>query len=130
MLIRISQLRQRLDDWQLPLEEVAARALRVKRGDVRWARLARKSVDARDKGDVHLTLTLDVETARPVRLPKNAVEVRASGSAAANVPGGTPEEGFSGLNQWPEKPVCGNAAADAPGGTPAADVPGGTPAAA
>ena len=76
MMIRISQLRQRLDDWQLPLEEVAARALRVKPGEVRWARLLRKSVDARDKGDVHFTLTLLVETVRPVRLPRNAEEVR------------------------------------------------------
>jgi hypothetical protein len=72
MMIRISQLRQRLDDWQLPLEEVAARALRVKPGEVRWARLLRKSVDARDKGDVHFTLTLDVETIRPIR-PQNGV---------------------------------------------------------
>ena len=78
MRIRITQLRQKLDDWQLPLEELAARALRVKRQDVLWARLARKSVDARDKGDVHFTLTLDVETARPVRLPKNAVETGVS----------------------------------------------------
>ncbi len=75
MKIRISQLRQRLDDWQLPPEELAARALRVKREDVRRARLVRRSVDARDKGDVHFTLTLDVETARPVRLPRNAAEV-------------------------------------------------------
>ena len=88
MLIRISQLRQRLDDWQLPLETVAARALKVKPQDILWARLARKSVDARDKGDVHFTLTLDVETARPVRLPKNAEEIpareeRARGGAPA-----------------------------------------------
>ena len=76
MKIRISQLRQKLDDWQLPPEELAARALRVKRADILWARLARKSVDARDKGDVHFTLTLDVETARPVRLPKGAAEIK------------------------------------------------------
>ena len=75
MKIRINQLRQRLDDWQLAPEELAARALHVKREDVVSARLARRSVDARDKGDVHFTLTLDVETARPVRLPRNAVEV-------------------------------------------------------
>ena len=72
MKIRISQLRLKLDDWRLPMEEVTARALHVKRQDILSARLARKSVDARDKGDVHFTLTLDVETARPVRLPKNA----------------------------------------------------------
>ena len=87
MFIRISQLRQRLDDWQLPLETVAARALKIKPQDILWARLARKSVDARDKGDVHFTLTLDVETARPVRLPKNAEELPAGEGRAVGKPG-------------------------------------------
>lgn len=74
MKIRISQLRQKLDDYNLPLEQLAARALRVKPGDILSVRLVRKSVDARDKGDVHFILTLDVETARSVRLPRNAAE--------------------------------------------------------
>ena len=82
MKIRINQLRQKLDDWQLAPEELAARALHVKREDVISARLARRSVDARDKGDVHFTLTLDVETARPVRLPRNAVEVRGENTSS------------------------------------------------
>ena len=81
MKIRITQLRQSLDDWQMPLEAVAARALRVKPEDVLRARLARKSVDARDKGDVHFTLTLDVETRRPVRLPRNAEALREASDA-------------------------------------------------
>ena len=72
MKIRISQLRQKLDDYKRPPEQLAARALRVKPEDILSARLVRRSVDARDKGDVHFTLTLDVETARPVRLPRNA----------------------------------------------------------
>ena len=76
MIIRISQLRQKLDDYKLPLEQLAARALRVKPGDILTATLVRKSVDARDKGDVHFTLTLDVETARHVRLPRNAAEIK------------------------------------------------------
>ena len=75
MKIRISQLRLDLDDWRMPPAEIAARALRVKPGDILSARLARKSVDARDKGDVHFSLTLDAETARPVRLPRNAREM-------------------------------------------------------
>ena len=94
MKIRISQLRQKLDDYQLPLEQLAARALRVKPGDVMSAKLVRKSVDARDKGDVHFTLTLDVETARPVRLPGNAAILEAA--ATASVPpaaGGLPPKG-------------------------------------
>ena len=72
MRIRISQLRQKLDDYQLPLEILAARALRVAPGEILGVRLARRSVDARDKGDVHFTLTLEVETAGPVRLSRNA----------------------------------------------------------
>lgn len=76
MKIRISQLRQRLDDWRLAPEELAARALRLKPEEIASARLVRKSVDARDKGDVHFSLTLEAETTRPVRLPKNAEEIK------------------------------------------------------
>ena len=76
MRIRVNQLRQRLDDWQLPIETLAARALRLKPEEIVSARLLRKSVDARDKGDVHFSLTLEAETARPVRLPKNAEEIK------------------------------------------------------
>ena len=82
MKIRISQLRQKLDDYRRSPEQLAARALRVKPEDILSARLVRKSVDARDKGDVHFTLTLDVETARPVRLPRNAAEIKAEDASA------------------------------------------------
>lgn len=72
MKLRLSQVKLRLDDWQMPVEKIAARALRVGAGEIRSARLMRKSVDARDKSDVHFTLTIDVETAGPVRpLPRN-----------------------------------------------------------
>ncbi len=106
MKIRISQLRQKLDDWQLAPEELAARALRVKRQDIVSARLARRSVDARDKGDVHFTLTLDVETERPVRLPRNAVEVgeeppSQSALRAAGAPPHGGEPGGDGVDQLP-----------------------------
>jgi len=71
--LRLSQIKQRLDDWQLPLEKIAARALHIRESDIVSATLRRKSVDARDKSDVHFTLTLDVETARPIRpLPRGA----------------------------------------------------------
>ena len=89
MKLRISQLRQKLDDYQLPLPQLAACALRVKPGDILSAKLIRKSVDARDKGDVHFTLTLDVETARPVRLPKNAVEIKTVEASDDGDSGGT-----------------------------------------
>ena len=90
MKIRISQLRQRLDDWRLPVEALAARALRLKPEEIVSARLVRKSVDARDKGDVHFSLTLEVETARPVRLPKNAEEIEnGTGDASLSPKSGT-----------------------------------------
>ena len=73
MRLRLSQIRQKLDDFRLPLAVIAARALRVRPEEILSAALVRKSVDARDKSDVHFTLTLDVETARPLHpLPKCA----------------------------------------------------------
>ena len=76
MKLRITQLKLRLDDYRLSPEAIAARALRLRPEDIHWAKLVRRSVDARDKSDVRLILTLDVETARPVRpLPRNAQEI-------------------------------------------------------
>ena len=73
MTIRISQIKLPLDEAALPLERIAARALRVRSEEVLSVRLFRKSVDARDKRDVHFSLTLDVELKHaPARLPKNA----------------------------------------------------------
>ena len=109
MKIRISQLRQKLDDWRLPPEELAVRALRVKPRDIVSARLARRSVDARDKGDVHFILTLDVETARPVRLPRNAAEIGEAPSqsalrAASSPPHGGEPRGSHGAAEIGEAP--------------------------
>ena len=87
MKIRIAQVKQRLDDYQMPLARVAARALRIREQDIASVCLRRKSVDARDKSDVHFTLTLDVETARPVRpLPRGA-EVLQEAKAVSAVTG-------------------------------------------
>ena len=73
MTIRISQLRQSLNDVEAPLERLAARALKLPAQEIRSVRLFRKSVDARDKRDVHFSLTLDVELTRaPAHLPRNA----------------------------------------------------------
>ena len=73
MTIRISQLRLNLNEAERPLETLAARALKLKAEEIRSVRLFRKSVDARDKRDVHFSLTLDVELQRvPAFLPRNA----------------------------------------------------------
>ena len=108
MKIRISQLRQKLDDYRLTPRQLAARALRVKPGDILAAKLVRKSVDARDKGDVHFTLTLDVETAGPVRLPRNAAEIETPGFSAPS----SSNDDSSLLNQWREASIPGMAVAN------------------
>ncbi len=72
-MIRIAQVRADLNYAEKPLSALAARALHVRPDEIVSVRLARKSVDARDKSDVHFSLTLDVETKHPIaHLPKNA----------------------------------------------------------
>ena len=73
MTIRISQLRLGLDAADRPLKQLAARALKLRPEEILSVRLVRKSVDARDKRDVHFSLTLDAELRRaPISLPKGA----------------------------------------------------------
>ena len=75
-MIRIAQVRAELDYESKPLEVLAARLLKLRPEEIRSVRIARKSVDARDKGDVHFSLTLDVETVRPLKhLPRGAEEI-------------------------------------------------------
>ena len=73
MTIRITSLRADLNYRQRPLESLAARALKIDAKAIRSVRLLRQSVDARDKGDVHFVLTMDVETrVTPRSLPRGA----------------------------------------------------------
>ena len=72
-MIRMAQVRAELDYAAQPIERLAARALRVREEEIASARVVRRSVDARDKGDVHFSLTLEIETRRPIRrLPRGA----------------------------------------------------------
>ena len=76
MRLRLSQIRAGLEEAARPPEHFAARALRVRPEDLVSVRLVKKSVDARDKGDVHFSLTLDVVTKGPVgRMPHGAGEI-------------------------------------------------------
>ena len=87
MHLRLSQIKHPQDANRLTPAEIAARALRLKPADILSARLTRKSVDARDKSDVHFTLTLEVETARPIRpLPRNAELIPSPEPAPAPAP--------------------------------------------
>jgi len=73
MTLRISQLKIKLDESTRPLAPIAARALKLRPEEILSVRIFRKSVDARDKRDVHFSLTLDVEIhKKPAFLPRNA----------------------------------------------------------
>ena len=75
-MIRIAQLKLPLDYEKTPLAAHAARALRCSPDDISAVRLRKRSVDARDKGDIRFVLTLDVETKRPLRsLPRGCEQL-------------------------------------------------------
>ena len=63
MMYRVNNVSAGLD---APLARVAARALKIAEGEVLRVRVRKKSVDARDRGDVHFVYSLDVETRRRV----------------------------------------------------------------
>lgn len=73
MIIRISQVKIKLDDITRPLIPVAARVLKLRPEEILSVRIIKKSVDARDKRDVHFTLMMDAEVnIAPRFLPRNA----------------------------------------------------------
>ena len=63
MMYRVNNVSAGLD---APRARVAARALKIAEGEVLRVRVRKKSVDARDRGDVHFVYSLDVETRRRV----------------------------------------------------------------
>ncbi|MBQ9409145.1 MAG: hypothetical protein IJU28_07145 [Clostridia bacterium] len=74
-MIRIQSVSLTPDQALMPLKTAAAAALRLRQEDILEARLVKRSVDARDKSDIKIIVTLDVQCARtPSRLPKNAAE--------------------------------------------------------
>ena len=89
-MIRISQIKLPLNDYQRPAEQLAARALKLRPEEILSARIFKKSIDARDKRDVHFSLTLDVQVKRvPPHLPKGA-ELLPDPTPAAPVPQAKP----------------------------------------
>jgi len=76
MMIRITQLKLPLTYAEKPLEIYAARALHIAHSEILSVRIAKKSVDARDKRDIRFVLALDVETkCAPSRLPPNCAYI-------------------------------------------------------
>ena len=67
-MLRLHQIRLSLADAaqpDIPCRALAAARLRVPAQDILSAHIARRSVDARDKRDVHFTLSLDVTLSSP-----------------------------------------------------------------
>ena len=82
-MIRLSQVRQELSDAAASPKALAARALKLRVEDIISVRVFKKSVDARDKGDVHFSLTLDVTPRRmPAVLPTRFSRADASSTAS------------------------------------------------
>jgi uncharacterized protein len=78
-------LRDAADCDEALYRRLAARQLRVPEGDVLSAQVSRRSVDARDQGDVHFTLTLDVRLASPKA--EKALAAKFKPNQAVYVPG-------------------------------------------
>ncbi|MBR3929900.1 MAG: hypothetical protein IKJ65_12975 [Clostridia bacterium] len=73
-MIRITNVKISLDEALRPLAPVAARALGVKESEILSVKLLKKSVDARDKSDVHFVCAIEADVKKmPKKLPKNAV---------------------------------------------------------
>ena len=73
-MIRLTNVKITLNEALKPLEPIAARALGVKENEILSVKLLKKSVDARDKGDVHFVCQIECDVKRmPGKLPKNAV---------------------------------------------------------
>ncbi len=76
LTIRLTQLKLPVGYDETDLIRQAERALGLSAGGVLGMRIVKKSVDARDKADVHFTFTLDADIAKPPHaLPRNAAYV-------------------------------------------------------
>ncbi len=73
MLTRITNIKLTPDEAMKPLTDAAARALKMNKSEIISVRLVKKSVDARNKSDIRLLVTVDAETKKkPVFLPAGA----------------------------------------------------------
>ena len=78
-MIRIQSVRLTPDEALLPLKQAAARALKTDVRSILSARLVKRSVDARDKSDIRIIVTMDAEGKTPFpHLPQNASEAPGS----------------------------------------------------
>ena len=67
MTVRIANVKIALNDAGAPLQRLAAKILNIPVQEIADVKLVKKSVDARDKGDVHFVCTLEVTTKKEIK---------------------------------------------------------------
>ena len=70
MTVRVLQLKLTPDEALRPLSALAAKALRLPENKILSARIVKKSVDARNKSDIRLLVTLDAVLGKDTPLPR------------------------------------------------------------
>ena len=77
-MIRVRDLKLSLNGDGEQLKKAAARALKLSPGDIRELAIARQSIDARSKSDVHYVYTVDVQVEREAQVLKRAGNPKAA----------------------------------------------------
>ncbi|MDO4740054.1 MAG: hypothetical protein Q4A66_05240, partial [Eubacteriales bacterium] len=69
-IYRASNIKAPLSATEQDLRPIAAKALHVREEELLSCRMYKRSVDARDKGDVHLVLTIEIHTKARLHAPR------------------------------------------------------------
>jgi len=77
-MIRVRDLPLPLDGGMEQLKKRAARVLNIRPGEIREMSVARQSIDARNKSDVHYVYTVDVSVDREEAVVKRAASTKAT----------------------------------------------------
>ena len=77
-MIRVRDLSLPLDGVELQLKKRAARALNIRPGEIHELTIARQSINARNKNDVHYVYTVDVTVDREQEVLRHADSAKAS----------------------------------------------------
>ena len=85
-MIRVGGIRVSLDTDLSDLEAICEKKLKIKRERLRSVRLAKKSIDARKKSDVHFLISLDIEANGEEKLLKILKNASAYEKSVYNIP--------------------------------------------
>lgn len=69
-MIRLNEIKLSLDKDEKELLDIACSKLKIQKSELKDLRIYKKSVDARDKNDVHFVYTLDIEVQNETKLSR------------------------------------------------------------